>query len=71
MNDCQRELNMDFIDGKYKLSDEDKREVFYLFNPEESCDFTTKEYYYTEFWELNEKFCQVCVVPTLIRAKIS
>ena len=51
---------MDFIDGKYKLSDEDKREVFYLFNAEESCNFTTKEYYYTEFLELNEKFCQVC-----------
>ena len=51
---------MDFIDGKYKLSDEDKSEVFYLFNAEESCNFTTKEYYYTEFWELNEKFCQVC-----------
>ena len=51
---------MDFIDGKYKLSDEDKREVFYLFNAEESCNFTTKEYYYTEVLELNEKFCRVC-----------
>ena len=51
---------MDFIDGKYKLSDADKREVFYLFNAEESCSFTTKEYYYTEFWDINEKFCQIC-----------
>ena len=51
---------MDFIDGKYKLSDEDKRVVFYLFNAEESCNFTTKEYCYTEFWDINEKFCQVC-----------
>ena len=51
---------MDFIDEKYKLSEENKKEVFYLFNAEESCNFTTKEYYYTEFWELNEKFCQIC-----------
>lgn len=47
---------MDFIDENYELSDEDKRDVFYIFNPEESCDFTTKEYYYTEFWDINEKF---------------
>ena len=51
---------MELTDGKYELSDEDKRDVFYTFNPEESCDFTTKEYYYTEFWDINEKFCQVC-----------
>ena len=51
---------MDFIDGKYKLSDEDKRVVFYLFNAEESCNFTTKEYCYTEFWDINEKFCPKC-----------
>ena len=51
---------MNFIGENYELSDEDKREVFYLFNAEESCDFTTKEYYYTEFWDINEKFCQVC-----------
>ena len=51
---------MDFIDENYELNNEDKRDVFYIFNPEESCDFTTKEYYYTEFWDINEKFCQVC-----------
>ena len=51
---------MDFIDENYELSDEDKREIFYLSNLEESCNLTTKEYDYTEFWELNEKFCQVC-----------
>ena len=51
---------MDFIDGKYKLSDKDKRVVFYLFNAEESCNFTTKEYCYTEFWDINEKFCPKC-----------
>ena len=51
---------MDFIDGKYKLSDKDKKDVFYIFNTEESGNFTTKEYYYTEFLELNEKFCQEC-----------
>ena len=51
---------MNFIDENYELNSEDKRDVFYIFNPEESCDFTTKEYYYTEFWDINEKFCQVC-----------
>ncbi len=51
---------MELTDGKYELSDEDKREVFYIFNPEESGGFVSKEYYYTEFWDLNEKFCQVC-----------
>ena len=51
---------MDFIDENYELNNEDKRDVFYIFNPEESCDFTTKEYYYTEFRDLNEKFCQAC-----------
>ena len=51
---------MDFIDENYELSDEDKRDVFYIFNPEESCHFTTKEYYYTEFSDINERFCQVC-----------
>ncbi len=51
---------MDFIGENYELSDENKRDVFYIFNPEESCDFTTKEYYYTEFWDINEKFCQAC-----------
>ena len=51
---------MNFIGENYELSDEDKREVFYLFNAEESCDFTTKEYYYTEFSDINERFCQVC-----------
>ncbi len=51
---------MGFIGENYELSDEDKRDVFYIFNPEESCDFTTKEYYYTEFCDINEKFCQVC-----------
>lgn len=51
---------MDFIGENYELNNEDKRDVFYIFNPEESCDFTTKEYYYTEFWDINEKFCQVC-----------
>ncbi len=56
----KRDLNMDVIDEYYELSDEDKREVFYLFNPDEPCDFTTKEYCYSEFWERNEKFCQVC-----------
>ena len=30
---------MDFIDGKYKLSDKDKRVVFYLFNAEEYLQF--------------------------------
>ena len=51
---------MDFIDEYNELSDEDKRDVFYSFNPEEPCDFTTKEYCYTEFWDINERFCQVC-----------
>ena len=51
---------MDFIGENYELSDKDKRDVFYIFNLEESCDFTTKEYYYTEFWDINEKFCQAC-----------
>ena len=51
---------MDFIGENYELSDEDKREVFYLFNAEESGDFVTKEYYYTEFWDLNEQFCPAC-----------
>ena len=50
----------DFIDENYELSDEDKREVFYLFNAEKSCNFTTKEYYYTDFVAYNERFCQVC-----------
>ena len=50
----------DFIDENYELSDKDKRTVFYLFNAEESCDFTTKEYYYTDFVDYNERFCQVC-----------
>ena len=51
---------MELTDEKYELSDKDKRKVFYIFNPEESCNFTTKEYYYTEFWDINEKFCQEC-----------
>lgn len=51
---------MGFIGENYELNNEDKRDVFYIFSPEESCDFTTKEYYYTEFWDINEKFCQVC-----------
>ena len=51
---------MNFIDENYELNNEDKRDVFYIFNPEESCDFTTKEYYYTEFSDINERFCQVC-----------
>ena len=51
---------MNFIGENYELSDEDKREVFYLFNAEESDGFVTKEYYYTEFLDINEKFCQVC-----------
>ena len=53
-------MHMDFIDENYELSDEDKRDVFYIFNSEESCDFTTKEYCYTEFWDINEEFCPVC-----------
>ena len=51
---------MNFIDENYELDNEDKRDVFYIFNPEESCHFTTKEYYYTEFSDINERFCQVC-----------
>ena len=51
---------MNFIDENYELNNEDKRDIFYIFNPEESCDFTTKEYYYTEFSDINERFCQVC-----------
>ena len=51
---------MDFIGENYELSDEDKRDVFYIFNPEESGCFVTKEYYYTEFLDINEKFCEVC-----------
>ena len=50
----------DFIDENYELSDKDKRTVFFLFNAEESCNFTTKEYYYTDFVDYNERFCQVC-----------
>ena len=50
----------DFIDEKYELSDKDKRTVFYLFNAEESCNFTTKKYEYTEFCDLNEQFCPTC-----------
>jgi hypothetical protein len=50
----------DFIDEKYKLSDRDKRTVFYLFNAEESCNFITKKYEYTEFCDLNEQFCPAC-----------
>ena len=50
----------DFIDEKYKLSDKDKRTVFYLFNAEESCNFITKKYEYTEFCDLNEQFCPAC-----------
>ena len=41
---------MDFIDENYELNNEDKRDVFYIFNPEESCDFTTKEYRNKSFW---------------------
>ena len=37
-----------------------KETVFYLFNPEESCDFTTEKYEYTEFCDLNEQFCPAC-----------
>ncbi len=51
---------MELTDGKYELSDEDKKDVFYVFNAEESCNFTSKEYYYAEFWDINEKFCQEC-----------
>ena len=51
---------MDFIDEKYELSDKDKRTVFYLFNAEESCNFTTEKYQYTEFCDLNEQFCPAC-----------
>ncbi len=51
---------MDFIDEKYELSDKDKRTVFYLFNAEEPCNFTTEKYQYTEFCDLNEKFCPAC-----------
>lgn len=51
---------MELTDGKYELSDEDKRDVFYTFNPEEPCDFITKAYYYTDFVDYNERFCQVC-----------
>ncbi len=50
----------DFIDEKYKLSDRDKRTVFYLFNAEESCNFTTEKYEYAEFCDLNEQFCPAC-----------
>ena len=32
----------DFIDENYELSDKDKRTVFFLFNAEESCNFTTE-----------------------------
>ena len=43
---------MELTDGKYELSDEDKRDVFYTFNSEEPCDFITKAYYVlpTVFW---------------------
>ena len=51
---------MELTDEKYELSDKDKRKVFYIFNSEKSCNFTTEEYYYTEFWDINEKFCQEC-----------
>ena len=51
---------MELTDGKYELSDEDKRDVFYTFNPEEPCDFITKAYYYADFVDYNERFCQVC-----------
>ena len=51
---------MDFIDGKYELSDKDKKTVFYLFNVEESCNFATEKYEYTEFCDLNEQFCPAC-----------
>lgn len=51
---------MDFIDENYELSDQDKRTVFYLFNPEEPCNFATKKYEYTEFCDLNEQFCPAC-----------
>ena len=51
---------MELTEGKYELSDEDKRNVFYTFNPEEPCDFITKAYYYTDFVDYNERFCQVC-----------
>ena len=50
----------DFIDENYELSDKDKRTVFYLFNAEESCNFITKKYEYTEFCDLNEQFCPAC-----------
>ena len=50
----------DFIDENYELSDKDKRTVFYLFNAEESCNFTTEKYEYTEFCDLNEQFCPAC-----------
>ena len=50
----------DFIDENYELSDRDKRTVFFLFNAEESCDFITKKYEYTEFCDLNEQFCPAC-----------
>ena len=51
---------MELTDENYELSDEDKREVFYHFNAEESGCFVTKEYYYTEFLDINENFCEVC-----------
>ncbi|MCG9127974.1 hypothetical protein JT359_10285, partial [Candidatus Poribacteria bacterium] len=50
----------DFIDENYELSDRDKRTAFYLFNAEESCNFTTEKYEYTEFCDLNEQFCSAC-----------
>ena len=50
----------DFIDENYELSDKDKRTVFYLFNAEESCNFTTEKHEYTEFCDINEQFCRVC-----------
>ena len=51
---------MGFIGENYELNNADKRKVFYLFNAEESCDFTTEKYEYTEFCDLNEQFCPAC-----------
>lgn len=45
---------MDFI------SDRDKKDIFYLFNAEEPCNFATEKYEYTEFCDLNEQFCSAC-----------
>ena len=58
----KRELNMNIFD-------EYKRDVFYIFNPDETCNFATKEYNYTEFWEINERFCQECYIERVKEIK--